>query len=56
MIHRQLFKKLSQNLEHFQTHCNNRNNPFRFASRNCYLYNNYKNSYTINLIITPAFI
>ena len=30
-MHRQFFKKLSQNNDYVQTHCNDRNNPFHFA-------------------------
>ena len=31
IMHRQLFKILSQNRCYVQTHCNDRNNPFQFA-------------------------
>ena len=31
IMHRQFFKKLSQNRDYVQTHCNDRNNPFHFA-------------------------
>ena len=31
IMHRQFFKKLSQNCDYVQTHCNDRNNPFHFA-------------------------
>ena len=31
IMHRQFFKKLSQNPDYVQTHCNDRNNPFHFA-------------------------
>ena len=34
------FRKLSQNPEYIQTHCNDRTNPFHFACRNWYLYKN----------------
>ena len=34
------FKKISQNLQYIQTHCKNLNNPFHFACRQWYLYNN----------------
>ena len=40
IIHRHFFKKLSQNPENKQTHCNDRGNAFHFACRQCYLYNN----------------
>ena len=36
------FRKLSQNHEYIQTHCNDRNNLFHFACRKWYLYNNPK--------------
>ena len=31
IMHRQFFKKLSQNRDYVQTHCNDGNNPFHFA-------------------------
>ena len=40
IMHLHFFRKLSQNPENIQTHCNDRNNPFHFASRKWYLYNN----------------
>ena len=39
-MHRQFFETLSQNPEYVQTHCNDRNNAFRFACRKWYLYKN----------------
>ena len=39
IMHRHFFRKLSQNPEYIQTHCNNRNTPFHFACRKWYLYN-----------------
>ena len=39
-LHRQFFIKISQNHDYIQTHCNNRRNPFHFACRQWYLYNN----------------
>ena len=39
-MHRHFFKKLSQNRDYVQTHCNDLNNPFHFACRKWYLYNN----------------
>ena len=39
IMHRNSFKKLSQNPENIQTHCNDRNNPFHLACRKWYLYN-----------------
>ena len=40
IMHRHFFKKISQNHENVQTHCNNLNNPFHFACRKWYLCNN----------------
>ena len=40
IMHRHLFRKLSQNPDYIQTHCNDRRNPFLFACRKWYLYNN----------------
>ena len=40
IMHRHFFGKLAQNLEYIQTHCNGRRNPFLFACRRWYLYNN----------------
>ena len=39
-LHRQFFIKKSQNRDYIQTHCNDRRNPFRFACRQWYSYNN----------------
>ena len=39
-LHRQFLKKLAQNRDYIQTHCNNRRNTFHFACRQWYLYNN----------------
>ena len=39
-VHRQFFIKLSQNTEYIRTFCNDRRNPFHFACRQWYLYNN----------------
>ena len=39
-LHRQFFKKLSQNRDYIQTYCNDRRNPFQFACRQWFLYNN----------------
>ena len=30
-LHRQFFRKISQNRDYIQTHCNDRRNPFHFA-------------------------
>ena len=39
-LHRQFFIKISQNRDYNQTDCNDRRNPFHFACRQWYLYNN----------------
>ena len=39
-LRRQFFIKISQNRDYIQTHCNNKNNPFHFACRQWYCYNN----------------
>ena len=39
-LHRQFFIKLSKNRDYIQTHCNDRRNPFHFACRQWYSYNN----------------
>ena len=39
-MHRHFFKKLSQNRDYVQTHCNDLKNPFHFACFKWYLYNN----------------
>ena len=38
--HRQFFRKLSHNRDYIQTYCNDRKNPFHFACRQWYSYNN----------------
>ena len=35
-----IFHKISQNRDYIQTHCNDRRNPFQFACRQWYSYNN----------------
>ena len=40
IIQRQFFEKMSQNKEYAKTHCYDLNNPFHFACRKWYLYNN----------------
>ena len=40
IMHRQFFRKLAQNREYIQTFCNDRRNPFHFACRQWYSYNN----------------
>ena len=39
-LHRQFFKMLSRNRDCINTHCNDLNNPFHFACRQWYFYNN----------------
>ena len=39
-LHRQFFKNLAQNRDYIQTFCNDINNPFQFACRQWFLYNN----------------
>ena len=39
-LHRQFFRKMSQNRDYIQTHCNNRRILFHFACRQWYSYNN----------------
>ena len=39
-FHRQFFIKISQNRDYFQTHCNDRRNPFHFSLRQWFSYNN----------------
>ena len=39
-LHRQFFIKISQNREYIQTFCKDKRNPFLFACRQWYLYNN----------------
>ena len=36
MCHRLLFRRIAQNHECIQTHCNDRRNPFHFACRQWY--------------------
>ena len=38
--HRHFFRKTPQNHDYIQTHCNDRRNPFHFACRQWYAYNN----------------
>ena len=40
VMHRQFFRKKSQKRDYIQTFCNDRRNPFHFACRRWYLYNN----------------
>ena len=40
IMRRHFFKKLPQNPEYIQTHCNDRRNPFHFAYRQWYIYIN----------------
>ena len=39
-LHRQFFIKISHNRDYIQTHCNDRRNPFHFAYRQWFSYNN----------------
>ena len=39
-LHRQFFKIISHNRDYIQSHCNDRRNPFHFACRQWYSYNN----------------
>ena len=39
-LHRQFFIKISHNLDYIQTFCNDRRNPFHFACRQWFSYNN----------------
>ena len=39
-FHRQFFRKISQNHDYIQTHCNDRRNSFHFACRQWYSYKN----------------
>ena len=39
-LHRQFFIKISHNRDYIQTYCNDRRNPFHFACRQWYSYNN----------------
>ena len=39
-LHRHFFKKISQNRDYIQTHCNDRRNTFHFACPQWYSYNN----------------
>ena len=40
MCHRQFFRRIARNRDYIQTVCNDRRNPFDFACRQWYLYNN----------------
>ena len=39
-LHSQFFRRISKNRDYIQTHCNDRRNPFHFACRPWYSYNN----------------
>ena len=39
-LHRQFFKNLFRNPDYIETHCNDMHNPFHFACRQWYSYNN----------------
>ena len=40
MCQRLFFRRFAKNRDYIQTHCNDRRNPFHFACRQWYLYNN----------------
>ena len=40
MCQRQFFRRIAQNPDYIQTHCNDRGNSFHFACRQWYSYNN----------------
>ena len=40
IMHGQFFRKIAENRDYTQTHCNDRGNLFHFACRRWYLYNN----------------
>ena len=40
IMHRHFFRKPPQNRAYVQTHCSDRRNPFHFACRRWYSYNN----------------
>ena len=40
MGQRLFFRRIAQNRDYIQTHCNDINNPFHFACRQLFLYNN----------------
>ena len=40
VCHRLFFRRSSQNRDYIQTHCNDRRNPFHFACRHWYSFNN----------------
>ena len=39
MVHRQIFRRISQSRGFMQSFCNDRRNPFHLACRQWYLYN-----------------
>ena len=51
MCQRQFFRKLSQNRDYIQTFCNDRRNPFQFACRQWYSYNNLQKRCSIITLI-----
>ena len=40
MGQRLFFRRIARNRDNIQTHCNDINNPFHFACRQWFLYNN----------------
>ena len=51
MLHRQTFRKLSQNSDIIQLHCNDRRNPSHFACRKWYTYMNSNTNNNISMFI-----
>ena len=48
--HRHFSRRISQNKEYKENFCNDRRNPFLFACRQWYLYNNPQCWYSINTL------
>ena len=40
MCQRLFFRRIAKNRDYIKTYCNDRRNPFQFACRQWYLYNN----------------
>ena len=54
--HPQFFRKLSQNHDYIQTFCNDRRNPFHFACRQWFLFNNPQRCCSILIIPTRILV
>ena len=54
-MHRQFFRKISQNRDYIQTYCNDRRNPFEFVCRQRYNYR-YSNTNTKIFICTHILV